>query len=370
MPKKSRIRNLGKRILFLINLLVTLLFLYPTFFTPLSLIWINGFLGLMAPYLLAIEILLLIIWLIAKPMVSLFPLLTLAIGWKTCLVLFAWHPGIPFSQIKKENTLRIISWNVKGFNGMGVNTNLKLRTQEIAYSIQKWDPDIVCLQEYNTNERPNDIANHSVYFTKKLPYYFFSKDFQTIEKDYYAGCIVFSKYKIIHAERVGFLNQESLLSVTILKGDDTIQVFTTHLASYRFKANDYEAIEEPAFSSSMALTANRGVLRKLRNSFVERAVQAEIVQHHLAKSPYPSIITGDFNDVPSSYTYQTIKGNWQDAFLKKGFGIGATYLGISPTLRIDYILANDAWEVKAWESMDENLSDHHMIMADLLLKKN
>jgi endonuclease/exonuclease/phosphatase family metal-dependent hydrolase len=370
MAKKSRIRNLGKRALFLLNLLVSILFLYPLFFSPISFIWLNGFLGLMAPYLVAIEILLLMLWLIAKPIFSLFPFLSLVIGWKIILVLFAWHPGIPFAKKKKDNTLRVISWNVKGFNGNTPATNLKLRTQEIAYSIQKWEPDIVCLQEYNTNERPNDIANHSLYFTKKLPYYFFSKDFQTIEKDYYAGCIVFSKYKIINAERVGFLNQESLLSVTILKGDDTIQVFTTHLASYRFKQNDFEAIDDPAFSSQLALTANRGVLRKMRNSFVERAVQAEIVQHHLSKSSYPSIITGDFNDVPSSYTYHIIKGNWQDAFLEKGFGIGATFLGISPTLRIDYILANEAWEVRAWESIDENLSDHHMIMADLLLKKN
>ncbi|MEI7588099.1 MAG: endonuclease/exonuclease/phosphatase family protein [Chitinophagia bacterium] len=370
MAKKSRIRNFGKRILFLINLFATLLFLYPIFFSPISFIWVNGFLGLMAPYLIAIEILLFIIWLIAKPVVSLFPLFTLVIGWKICLVLFAWHPGIPFSQKKKDNTLRIISWNVKGFNGMGVNSNLKLRTQEIAYSIQKWDPDLVCLQEYNTNERPNDLANHSLYFTKKLPYYFFSKDFQTKQKEYYAGCIIFSKYKIIAAERIGFLNQESLISVTILKGDDTIQINTTHLASYRFNQNDFQAIDESTVASKKALNAKRGVLRKLRHSFTERAVQAEMVQKHLLKSPYPTIVTGDFNDVPSSYTYHLIKGDWQDAFLEKGFGIGATYLGISPTLRIDYILANKAWEVKAWESIDENLSDHHMIMADLLLKKN
>ena len=73
--------------------------------------------------------------------------------------------------------------------------------------------------------------------------------------------------------------------------------------------------------------------------------------------------------MPGSYTYKTIKGNWQDAFLEKGFGVGATFLGLSPTLRIDYILANSPWELRGWESIDENLSDHHMIMADLVLKK-
>jgi endonuclease/exonuclease/phosphatase family metal-dependent hydrolase len=56
--------------------------------------------------------------------------------------------------------------------------------------------------------------------------------------------------------------------------------------------------------------------------------------------------------------------------LKKGFGIGLTFMGLSPTLRIDYILADDRWDIKAWESVDENLSDHHMILSDLLLKKN
>ena len=138
----------------------------------------------------------------------------------------------------------------------------------------------------------------------------------------------------------------------------------------RFKPNDYEAMDESSIANTKAFTAKLGLIKKLRNSFIERSVQAEIVQRHLLQSPYPSIMTGDFNDVPSSYTYQLIKGNLQDAFLEKGFGIGATYLGISPTLRIDYILANAAWEVRAWESVDENLSDHHMIMADLLLKKN
>ena len=369
MAKKSRVRNFGKKVFLFFNLLVSLLLLYPPFFTPSSFIWVNGFLGLMTPYLIVIEILLCIFWLIAKPIMTLVPLTTLIIGWQIVGAVFAWHPGTPFSLKKKENVLRVLSWNVKGFNGINSSSSLKLRTEDMAYSIQKWNPDIICLQEYNTNERPNDIGNHANYFIKKYPYYFFSKDFQIAQNDYYSGCIIYSKYKILKAERIAYLNQESLISVLILKGDDTIQLYTTHLASYRFKQNDFDAIDQSTLSNSISLKGKRGVLRKMRNSFMERAVQASIVQEHLSTTKYPAIITGDFNDVPSSYTYKIIKANWQDAFLEKGFGIGATYLGISPTLRIDYILANSAWEIKAWESIDENLSDHHMIMADLLLKK-
>ena len=370
MAKKSRARSFGKKVFLFFNLLVSLLFLYPIFFTPSSFIWINGFLGLMTPYLIVIEILLCIFWLIAKPIMSLLPLSTLVLGWQVVWSVFAWHPGTPFLLKKKENILRVLSWNVKGFNGTNTSSSLKLRTEDIAYSIQKWNPDIISLQEYNTNERPNDIANHANYFIKKYPYHFFSRDFQVSQNDYFSGCILYSKYKIVKAERFAFVNGESLISATILKGDDTIQLFTTHLASYRFQQNEFDAMmDESNVANSISFKGKRGVLRKMRNAFMERAIQAELIKTKLATTYYPAIITGDFNDVPSSYTYKTIRGNWQDAFLEKGFGIGATYVGISPTLRIDYILASSDWEIRGWDSMDENLSDHHMIMADLILKK-
>ena len=368
MKKKSRARTFGKKLFLYFNLLVSFLFLYPQFFTPASFIWVNGFLGLIAPYLIIIEILLCIFWLIAKPIMSLLPLATMVLGWQVVWSVFAWHPGTPFALKKKENILRVLSWNVKGFNGITNASNLKLRSEDMAYSIQKWNPDIICLQEYNTNERPDDIANHANYFSKKYPYNFFSKDFQVAQNDYFSGSIIFSKYKILSAERISFTNG-SLITAIILKGDDTIQIFTTHLASFRFKQNDFDAMDQSSVANSISLNGKKGVFRKMRAAFMQRAIEAELVKENLAKTNYPAIITGDFNDVPGSYTYKTIKGNWQDAFLEKGFGVGASFLGLSPTLRIDYILANSPWELRGWESIDENLSDHHMIMADLVLKK-
>lgn len=370
MAKKSRIRRIGKKVFLILQLLLSFLYLYPLFIQPVSFIWVNGFLGLLSPYIVVAQLILFLFWLLAKPWLSLIPIATLVIGWETLFCLVALHPGMNLTQKKKENICRVISWNVKGFNGNQASSTLKLRTQDIAYSIQKWNPDIICMQEYNTNDRPNDIANHATYFNKNYPYNYFSKDLQITDKSYFLGCIIFSKYPILHAKRIAYTNQESLIYVDVLKGDDTIRVFTTHLASYRFKENDFMTLEATANANSLDLSGKKGVIRKMRNAFVERAVQAQIVRKYLDESPYPTIITGDFNDVPSSYTYKTIKGNWTDSFLEKGFGIGATYMGISPTLRIDYILTNASWKTKGWESLDENLSDHHMIMADLQLIKN
>ena len=253
MNKKSRIRLIGKKIFLIVQLLLTFLFLYPLFIKPLPLIWINGFLGLLAPYIVIAQLLLFIFWLLAKPSLSLIPLFTLAIGWETIFSLVAWHPGMNMAQKKKDNICRVISWNVKGFNGNQATSTLKLRTQDIAYSIQKWDPDIICLQEYNTKELKNDIANHATYFDQKYPYSFFSKDHQINEANYFAGNIIYSKYKILYAERVPFTNQESLIYVDLLKGDDTIRVFTTHLASFKFKQNDFEAIDDAVDANKAAL---------------------------------------------------------------------------------------------------------------------
>ena len=370
MAKKSRIRIVAKGLLLFLHLLLVLMLLYPQFFMPLGWIWVNGFLSLFAPYLILLQVLFLLIWLVAKPILSLISVFTLLLAYPTILVLFAWHPGTPFSQKKKDNILRITSFNVKEFNGNTAQPiGHKLRTQDIAASIQKWDPDLICMQEYNTKELKYDIANHAAYFDQKYPYSFFSKDHQINASNYFAGCIIYSKYKILYAERVPYTNQESLIYVDLLKGDDIIRVFTTHLASFKFKQNDFDAIDEATDANTAALKAKYGVMRKMKKAFMVRSVQAAIIKEQLAKSPYPTILTGDFNDVPGSYTYKEIKGTMQDAFLVKGFGIGATYLNLSPTLRIDYILADKHWLVKGWESVDENLSDHHMIMADLQLIK-
>ena len=138
MAKKSRIRIFGKGLLLSVHLILVLLLLYPQFFMPLGWIWVNGFLSLLAPYIIVLHLLFLFIWLIAKPILSLISVATLGIAYPTILVLFAWHPGTPFSQKKKDNSLRITSFNVKEFNGNNPQPiGHKLRTEDIAASIQK-----------------------------------------------------------------------------------------------------------------------------------------------------------------------------------------------------------------------------------------
>ena len=106
------------------------------------------------------------------------------------------------------------------------------------------------------------------------------------------------------------------------------------------------------------------IISKFRRSYGLRSLQADLVRQHLDSSKYPEIICGDFNDVPNSYTYFTIKGERQDAFVRKGFGLGRTFIFISPTLRIDYMLPSREFEVLQYKKVKLPYSDHFPLVSD------
>jgi endonuclease/exonuclease/phosphatase family metal-dependent hydrolase len=94
-----------------------------------------------------------------------------------------------------------------------------------------------------------------------------------------------------------------------------------------------------------------------------------VIHEVVGDSPHPVLFCADLNDVPNSYTYFTVRGNMQDAFLKKGFGIGRTFASLSPTLRIDYIFADKNFKIKQFTRRLKRYSDHYMIVADVELRK-
>src|ERR1044072_801753 len=117
-----------------------------------------------------------------------------------------------------------------------------------------------------------------------------------------------------------------------------------------------------------AIDASKNIFMKMKAAFTNRGLQADIVQRQTDTVAHPSVICGDFNDVPTSYTYFHIRSFRQDAFLKSGLGVGKTYNSLAPMLRIDYILPDTSFIVKQFDMVDENLSDHVMLVSDLKLK--
>src|SRR5690606_33953427 len=149
--------------------------------------------------------------------------------------------------------------------------------------------------------------------------------------------------------------------------DDTIRVYTTHLQSLQFGARDYKRIENIKSGQDGIVDNSKTIFSKLKRGISHRKIQVDIITQVLKDSPFPVLFCADLNDVPNSYAYFEIRGNMQDAFLKKGFGIGRTFNALSPTLRIDYILADDNFEINQFKRIKKQYSDHYMLVADVSL---
>ncbi len=99
-----------------------------------------------------------------------------------------------------------------------------------------------------------------------------------------------------------------------------------------------------------------------------RAQQADEIRTLVETSPHPVVLGGDFNDVPSSYTYNKITTpRLQDAWVARGAGLGATFTGPLPGLRIDYFLVDTSLTVVSIERLAPLWSDHRplrMVVAE------
>jgi endonuclease/exonuclease/phosphatase family metal-dependent hydrolase len=243
--------------------------------------------------------------------------------------------------------------------------------------VEEQQADILCFQEFFESHNAKESPANIPYIRNQLhyPFYYFSPDHDRYAGLYEGGVIIFSKYPIIRTNHLKYRGlgadtlkaAESLITADIEVNGEPIRIFTTHLQSVMFRSKEFRDIEIIKNVDDSILPASKSIVKKLRNAYLQREEQADLVREELDNCPYPGIICGDFNDTPNSYTYFTIRGGWQDAFIKKGFGIGRTYVHISPTLRIDYILAHPAFKILQCKKFPLPYSDHNPVVADLEL---
>ena len=113
----------------------------------------------------------------------------------------------------------------------------------------------------------------------------------------------------------------------------------------------------------------RLIIEKLKIAYPKRAEQALTVMKHVQNSPYPTIVCGDFNDTPLSYTYQQFNSTLTDAFRNCGSGIGSTYVGRIPAGRIDYIFHSEDLNSTQFKIQEKSLSDHLAVSCKIYKKK-
>jgi endonuclease/exonuclease/phosphatase family metal-dependent hydrolase len=335
--------------------------------------WIISLIGLGFAFIIVTLIAFIFFWLVFKPRLMLISLIPMLIGWKSIMVFFAFHVPEKFDYNKQAGSIRIVHWNVARFTEWKRNNNKGSQTRlKMMDLIKEQNADVVCLQEFFTSTDPV-FYNNLNYVMKELgyPYYFFSRDPDAARQ--WIGQVIFSRYPIVDSGLIRFpkpSSQETLIHADIVANNDTLRVYTTHLQSVQFRKKDFERIESIKNTDGGMVENSRNIFSKLKRGVIFRCSQADLVKSTIAQSPYPFVLTGDFNDVPNSYTYFTIKGNeLQDAFLSTGLGVGKTFSYIAPTLRIDYLFTTKNIGVRQFNRIIKNYSDHYMLVADVQLKK-
>lgn len=101
------------------------------------------------------------------------------------------------------------------------------------------------------------------------------------------------------------------------------------------------------------------MFRSYGRSARTRARQAEEILRYVEESPHPVIVGGDFNDVPTSYTYQRVLSpRLRDAWTTAGFGLGTTFTGPLPGLRIDFLMVDTSFTIREVKRFETGYSDH------------
>jgi endonuclease/exonuclease/phosphatase family metal-dependent hydrolase len=373
MPGKFR--RFGKRLLIVTNVLAVLFFLLAclTPYVHPGKWWFIAVLGLGFPFLLALVTAFIFFWLIVKPRLAFIPAAALLIGWKSISVLFAFHTPGSFKLAKKDSAvIRVVSWNVARFIELKKNNNAGSQTRlKMLDILQQQNADILCLQEFHTSTYAEFYDNITAVKELGYPYMCFSYDNDGWQ--HYYSSAIFSRLPIIDTAVIHFNRPsmpEALIYADIKAGNDTLRVYTTHLQSLQLKKADYEKINGIKNADDGMLSNSKTIFSKLRRGYAGRQGQTDMFRQLLNDCPYPKLVCGDFNDIPNSYTYFTIRGDMQDAFLKKGFGIGRTYAALSPTLRIDYMLADKTFDILQFNRLVKNYSDHYMLVTDVKLRED
>jgi len=321
--------------------------------------WPAAFISLTLPGALVLNILFLLIWLLRRSFKALLPLVVLVVGWSYYSRGLALNLGQPNESLEVEpRTLQILSYNVRIFNTYAhLQDKGQASSKKMIKYVATHPADIFCLQEFYNDKNSKVFNAVSKIGRQKQKYYFVSEGLVNgIGAQF--GLAIFSRYPIVNKGSIFFqkqTNNHGMFADIKLK-EDTVRVYNFHFQSMSIDEKD---IVDTYKDQVNFKTEGRKLLRLFKNGVVKRADQVDSLLTHVNKSPYPVVLCGDINDLPYSYTYERLSKNRTNAFQAKGLGIGATYNGKLPFVRIDNQFCSPELKVLQYARHDSiTYSDH------------
>jgi len=334
-----------------------------------------AFLSLIFPILYVGGITIFFIWLIFRKKISIYIALVLLICSPLFYKFFNIFP-VSFNNPESNNGITVMSFNTRLFNRFNQKKDIDkiLTKNKILSFIQNEKPDIICLQEvyFDTEEKykTTDTLAKIQNATELHEFFPFQR------KNHKYGISTLSKFPILNKGEIKFSKniKNPCIFTDIEAFNDTIRIYNAHFASIGISEEDLffiDNINTFDFGDTNSIFSDKSlhkIASQLKNAFLKRTEQIKIISEHIMNCKHPVILCTDLNDTPSSYAYYKLSRKLNDAFLKSGKGIGKTYNGLLPLLRIDFIFYSNEFISTSFQIHNVDLSDHLPISTKIFLK--
>ena len=319
--------------------------------------------GMAFPVLLLINLVFLLFWLIFKWRNAWIPVAGYLLAY---IPISTYLPLNPKKDVP-EGCIKVLTYNVCTYGG---NYKYHDAFERILAYFKEQQADIVCTQE--------DVDTWRRYAMQKYkeiyPYNDTTIFCQTAEA--MNGVGIHTRYPIIRKERISYPSEANgSVAYYLKRGKDTLLVINNHLEGTHLSNEDrirYKGILRGEVEADTARTESMYLLEKLGKYAAVRAVEVEAVRQYIAEhSQYPTIVCGDFNDTPISYTRYRMAQELTDCFRTSGRGVGLSYNQKGFWVRIDHILCNSSFTpYNCQVDSETDYSDHYPMVCWLKMRDN
>lgn len=351
-------KKIFRKTMFLLNLIfsgILLISYTASLVSPEKVIFL-AFFALAYPYLLLANLIFAGYWILKKHRNFWMPILVICIGFGHVQNFIQFGRGK--STKEPVSSIRLMTYNVRAFDKYEWSKD-KETPEKMIDLLQQTNADIFCFQEfYHTKEGILNLDNLKKITRCKYVHLGVRAN----------GVALFSKHPIVKTGEIQFENTNwcNAIYADIQKDDQIVRIYNLHLESNRMGGRNYAFINKNHFKADeMEMAEIKDIYSRLKQAFVRRAKQAQVIRKHVEASPYASIVCGDFNDTAHSYAYHKIKGDFVDCFQEQGIGIGTTYSGDFPSFRIDFVLHDKKMQCSNYQRIKKEYSDHFPILTEL-----
>lgn len=312
--------------------------------------------GMTFPIFLLINMAFLFFWLIFKFRLVWIPVLGYLLAHEPISI---YMPLNLKTSTPPEDAIKLISYNVKVFSG---DNKYEQGFEKISEYLFDENPDIVCLQENVDSWRRYYFQTFKKKFAYNDTVHFYSGDIEN-------AVGIHTRFPIIRRERIPYKSNCNGSMAWYLKVDnDTLLVINNHFEATHLSKEDremYREIIKGDMKGNPARKESKKLLVTLAESSSKRAPQIEAVCRYVEEHrQYPTILCGDFNDNPISYSRYRMSQVLNDSFVETGKGLGLSFYQKGFYFRIDHIFHSDditAYNCKVDNKIDA--SDHYPIIC-------